>query len=76
MPAIIPDCDVESAHAVIHDTANFSVEIAPLKVGPSIVRHVRIAVGALVPVHRASSSEPSNRACLYLGLGRKVRWME
>ncbi len=38
------------AEAIVHDTAQLSVEVAPLKVGPGIVRHVGIAIGALIPM--------------------------
>ena len=36
------------AKAIVHDTANFSVKVSPLKVGPGVVRHIGIAKGPLV----------------------------
>jgi len=40
----------QPAEAIIHDTTQLPVKVAPLKVGPSIIRHIGIVVGALITV--------------------------
>lgn len=40
----------QPAEAIVHDTAQLPVEVAPLKVSPGIVRHVGVTVGALIAV--------------------------
>ena len=40
----------QPAKAIIYDTTNFPVKVAPLKIGPGVIRHIRIPEGTLIPV--------------------------